>query len=235
MSKELLYRINELERFAADVSHALKNPLTSIRSANDILQKGNKNLETNKKLISIIDKDTDRMNRLITDISNYTRTKVEIDKLVNEDVNIINLISDMINNYSENNKSIYFKSSFSNNNYFIIANYEKIAQVISIIFDNAISFSPENSSIFVLCEKINKKIFIYIADQGIGISFDYSEKIFERFYTDRQENSELHSGLGLDIARHIVKCYGGSIYLGKQKIKGYKGACFVVELPLKEV
>ena len=70
MSKELLNRINELERFAADVSHELKNPLTSIRSANDILQKGNKNPETNKELLSIIDKDTNRMNRLITDILN---------------------------------------------------------------------------------------------------------------------------------------------------------------------
>tara|TARA_Y100000590_G_scaffold152165_1_gene174751 strand:+ start:2794 stop:4491 length:1698 start_codon:yes stop_codon:yes gene_type:complete len=236
MSKELLNRINELERFAADVSHELKNPLTSIRSANDILQKGNKNPETNKELLSIIDKDTNRMNRLITDILNYTKSKVEADKLDKENIKIINLIRDMINNYSQNNKNINFKSKFSNNNnYLINANYEKIAQVISIIFDNAISFSPKNSSIFIYTRKFNKKIIIYVVDQGTGINKEYSEKIFERFYTDREENNDKHSGLGLDIARHIVTSYRGRIYLRKQKIKSYKGACFIVELPLKEV
>ena len=236
MSKELLNRINELERFAADVSHELKNPLTSIRSANDILQKGNKNPETNKELLSIIDKDTNRMNRLITDILNYTKSKVEADKLDKENIKIINLIRDMIDNYSQNKKNINFKSKFSNNNnYLINANYEKIAQVISIIFDNAISFSPENSSIFIYTRKFNKKIIIYVVDQGTGINKEYSEKIFERFYTDREENNDKHSGLGLDIARHIVTSYRGRIYLRKQKIKSYKGACFIVELPLKEV
>ena len=236
MSKELLNRINELERFAADVSHELKNPLTSIRSANDILQKGNKNPETNKELLSIIDKDTNRMNRLITDILNYTKSKVEADKLDKENIKIINLIRDMIDNYSQNKKNINFKSKFSNNNnYLINANYEKIAQVISIIFDNAISFSPENSSIFIYTRKFNKKIIIYVVDQGTGINKEYSEKIFERFYTDREEINDKHSGLGLDIARHIITSYRGRIYLRKQKIKGYKGACFIVELPLKEV
>ena len=92
MSKELLDRINELERFAADVSHELKNPLASINSANEILQKGNKSFETNNKLISIINKETTKMNRLINDISNYTRTKAEVDNLDNQKVDIIEAI-----------------------------------------------------------------------------------------------------------------------------------------------
>ena len=233
MSKELLDRINELERFAADVSHELKNPLASIKSANEILQKGNKSFETNNKLISIINKDTEKMNKLINDISNYTRTKAEVDNLDIQKIDIIKLLRNMLSDYRENKKNIVFKTNFLDNNNFIFANYEKIAQVISIIFDNAISFSPNNSSIFLESKYINNNIIIYIADQGRGIDFKYNEKIFERFYTDRDYNKDMHSGLGLDIARHIIKSYGGKIYLNNQKIKNYDGACFIIELPLK--
>ena len=234
MSKELLDRINELERFAADVSHELKNPLTSIKSANEILQKGNKSFDTNNKLISIINKETTKMNRLINDISNYTRTKAEIDNLDSQKVDIIKLLRDMLDDYKENKKNIIFKTRFYSDSNHIFANYEKIEQVISIVFDNAISFSPNSSSILLETKHLNNKIIISIVDQGRGIDFKYKEKIFERFYTDRDNNKDMHSGLGLDIARHIVRSYGGKIYLSDQRIKNYKGACFIIELPLKE-
>ena len=85
------------------------------------------------------------MNRLISDISNYTRTKSEIDRLNNEKVDIKKLLIDIINNYSENKKNINFKTDFPYGEYTTFLNYEKIAQVISILFDNAISFSTKRS------------------------------------------------------------------------------------------
>ena len=173
------------------------------------------------------------MNRLINDISNYTRTKAELDNLDSQKVDIIKLLRDMLDDYKENKKNIAFESEFFSGNHHIFANYEKIAQVISIIFDNAISFSPNDSSIFLETKQLNNNIIISILEQGCGINFKYKNKIFERFYTDRDNNKDMHSGLGLDIARHIVKSYGGKIYLGDKKIKNYEGACFIVELPLK--
>ena len=82
------------------------------------------------------------------------------------------------------------KLIFSNSNHHIFANYEKIAQVISIIFDNSISFSPNDSSILLEIKNLNNNIIISIVDQGCGINFKYKEKIFERFYTDRDNNKD---------------------------------------------
>ncbi len=238
MSNELIAKINELERFASDVSHELKNPLASIKSANEIL-KNNANHENKKKLIDIIDKDSARINRLITDISNYTRNKADLEKKIDKkEINVKELLNDLIENYGYlskvKNKKINFEANFTIDNILIISDYEKITQVICAILDNAISFSPENSKILVSCEKINSYILIRIIDQGIGVSPDFSEKIFDRFYKDRNENNYEHSGLGLNIARQTAEYYGGSVYLENKKIKGFKGACFVIKLPLKD-
>ena len=238
MSDKLISRINELERFAADVSHELKNPLASIKSANEILQKNSKDFDTHTKLISIIDKDTSRMNRLITDISNYTRTKaeIEINSSNKRDINIIDLLNEIIKDYSMNSNNIKFITDFvQEDRYIIFSNYEKIAQIITIILDNAASFSVIGSSILIMCKKSLNTVIIKIADQGPGIKIEHKEKIFERFYKDRNDENNQHSGLGLEIAQHIAKSYGGIIYLQDKKIKGYKGACFVIKLPLKDV
>ncbi|MBI28537.1 MAG: hypothetical protein CMI95_01420 [Pelagibacteraceae bacterium] len=234
MSKSLLERIDELERFAGDVSHELKNPLASIKSANEILKKGGQDIESINSLIDIIDKDTVRMDRLITDISNYAKTKAEVDKHQNHDINIISLLNGITETYKNNNKNISLQINDLKGHYVMFGNSTKIAQVICSVLDNSISFTPKNKSIILNCEKIYNYFNIYIVDQGPGIDLRYKEKIFERFYTDRSIDDNFHSGLGLDIARHIIQSYKGKIYLGEKKFEGYNGACFVIELPLKE-
>ena len=180
-----------------------------------------------------------RINRLITDISNYTRNKADLEKKIDKkEINVKELLNDLIENYGYlskvKNKKINFEANFTIDNILIVSDYEKITQVICAILDNAISFSPENSKILISCEKINSYILIRIIDQGIGVSPDFSEKIFDRFYKDRNENNYEHSGLGLNIARQTAEYYGGSVYLENKKIKGFKGACFVIKLPLKD-
>ena len=92
---------------------------------------------------------------------------------------------------------------------------------------------PNKSEIFISF-LVEKKIgIIKIIDQGPGINYKYQNKIFQRFYTDRGSNKNFHSGLGLDIARHIIESFGGKIYLGKSDVNSYYGACFVIELPVK--
>ena len=235
MSKELLDRINELERITADLSHELKNPLASIKSAIEILQKGKENVKINNKLISIIDKDISRMNKLISDFAYYTKTKKEIEILESKKISINYLLEDIAASYKDNDKKISINIEFFKENYLVFANYDKLAQVISNVLNNAVSFSPNQSSILISCVYENKYCLIYIVDQGKGIDYKYRNKIFERFYTDRINNNNIHSGLGLDIARHIIESFNGKIRLEDKKIKGYNGACFVIELPLKEI
>ena len=132
MSNELIAKINELERFASDVSHELKNPLASIKSANEIL-KNNANHENKKKLIDIIDKDSARINRLITDISNYTRNKADLEKKIDKkEINVKELLNDLIENYGYlskvKNKKINFEANFTIDKILIISDYEKIPQ-----------------------------------------------------------------------------------------------------------
>ena len=175
------------------------------------------------------------MNKLITDISNYTRRKVEMEKLISYEIDIKKLLNDIIISFKENKKNIKIKTKFIEGNYITFGNYEKLAQVFINIIDNAISFTPNKKSILVMFEKDGNNGLVYIVDQGPGINYQYKDKIFERFYTDRKtDEDKMHSGLGLDIARHIIKSYNGNIYLKNIKINEYEGACFVIELPIKE-
>lgn len=234
MSEELFSRINELERLTADLAHELKNPLASIKSANEILKNDQKSINDYNKMLLIIDKDIVKMNKLITDFSNYTKTKAEIERFENENVQINDLLDEIVNLYQKNKKNINFLTDFIDKKCITVGNYEKLVQVLTNLFDNAISFSPNNSSILITSRVNNDNFFIYIHDQGLGIDMKYKDKVFERFYTDRAIDSDLHSGLGLDISRHIVETYNGKIYLTNKKRKNFKGACFVVELPLKD-
>ena len=238
MSEELFKRINELEKISADLAHELKNPLSTIKSASELLLKKQNEPQTQKQLISIIEKDTNRMNKLITDFTNYTKIRAETDMFENKEVDFNYLLKEITKTYQINEKTIeknlIIDTKLIDRKSIITGNYEKFSQAIINIMDNAISFSPKNSRISVESKTEKDKYYISIADQGSGIKTEYSEKIFERFYTDRKHNENMHSGLGLDIARHIIESYNGSIYLHNKMISNYQGACFVIELPLKE-
>ncbi len=234
MSKDLKTQMEQLEKFSTDVAHELKNPLTAIKSSSELLLK-NKISEENKIIIiKNFNKEVDRMNRLISDISNFSRTMSEIEI---EDFKLINLnkfIENYKKNYLGNSRNINLKLCLDNKNLNIVVNEDKLFQVIINIIENSISFSENNSSILIKSENIdNQYACLKIYDQGPGISIEYKDKIFDRFYSDRKETNNKYSGLGLSISKEIIKSFNGSIELTKSDERDFTGACFLIKLPLR--
>ena len=235
MSLELKSQILQLEKFSADVSHELKNPLTSLQSAIDLI--GTNNLSEDKKnlLINNIKNDLKRMNQLITDISNFTRLKAEIELEKNQYINLNNFLDDIPQIFTNNIKEIKIIFKKHKEDLEILGSKNKLVQVFVNLIENSISLSPKKSKILIELNKIdNKFISLKFYDQGEGIDLKDSEKIFERFYSDRQENIKNHSGLGLSIAREIISHMKGKISLDKSGKSDYPGACFLIILPVRQ-
>ena len=179
-----------------------------------------------------MNEDIDRMNILISDIANYTLTGIEISEEILEKVELISFLKDLKNSLHNNNFILKIESE--ENKIYLRINKNKFIQVIHNILDNSSAYIPSGSSILIFIKLEDKKCIINFVDQGPGISMEYKDKIFERFYTDRIENRSSHTGLGLSISKKIIEGMGGSINLTKSTHLGFEGACFEVKLPLKE-
>ena len=235
MSKGLQSQIEQLEKFSADVSHELKNPLTSLQSAIDLIDINNIDEDKKNLLINNIKNDLKRMNQLITDISNFTRLKAEIELEKNEYIKLNNFFDEIPEIFINNNKGVKLIFKKHTEDCKILANKNKLIQVFINLIDNSISLSPERSKILIQLDKMDDKtISLRFYDQGEGIDLKDSEKIFERFYSDRQENIKNHTGLGLSIAREIIEHMNGNISLDKSNKSEYPGACFLITLPVKQ-
>ena len=233
MSIDLKKRIDEMEEFTSDVSHELKNPLTGLKSSIDLLK--NKKLDNLKKdlLIRNMGQDIDRMNILISDIANYTLTGVEISEEVLEKVELISLLNNFKNSLSNKNFSLQINTK--EKEIFLRINKNKFLQVMHNILDNSSTYIPLNSSILIFVKLKDEICVIHFVDQGPGVSLKYKDKIFQRFYTDRVKDKNIHSGLGLSISKKIIESLGGSICLIKSPHLGFEGACLEIKLPLKDL
>ena len=235
MSQGLKAQIIQLEKFSADVSHELKNPLTSLQSAMELIDKNNISQENKKLLIQNIQNDLKRMNQLITDISKFTRLKAEIELEKNEYINLNSFLDEIPIIFSNNTKDVELILEKHKENLEVVANKNKLIQVFINLIENSLSLSSKKSKILIRLSKIdNSKVAIKVYDQGRGVDSKDSEKIFERFYSDRQENIKNHSGLGLSIAREIITYMNGQLVLDKSDNSKYSGACFLIILPVKQ-
>ncbi len=234
MSTALKFQIQQLEKFSADVSHELKNPLTSLQSAIELINKKNISEDKINLLKKNINSDLKRMNQLITDISNFTRLKAEIELEKNEYIKINDFIDEIPNIFNNNNKKIQLILNKYHENIIIVANKNKLTQVFVNLIENSISLSPTGSKILIDLKKNDEKtISIKFYDQGKGINCQDSKKIFDRFYTDREDNIKSHTGLGLSIAKEIITHMNGQITLDKSDKSEYSGACFLIVLPIR--
>ncbi len=235
MSAGLKFQIEQLEKFSADVSHELKNPLTSLQSAMELIDKETISLEDKKILIKNMLDDLRRMNQLITDISKFTRLKAEIELEKNQLIDLNIFLNDIPIIFKNNKKGIELIINKCDEDIQVLGNKNKLIQVFVNLIENSISLSPLNSKILIEAKKLDKtNIAIKIFDQGIGIDTNVSEKIFDRFYTDREENLKNHTGLGLSIAREIITHMDGKLKLDKSEKSKYSGACFLIILPIRQ-
>ena len=179
-------------------------------------------------------KDIDRMNKLISDISYFSKTIAEIEI---ENFELINVNKFLKENFSEdatNKKNIKILLQVDNNKNLVLLNKDKFLQVIINLIDNSISIAENNSNILITSNKKNENfVEIKVYDQGKGIDFKEKDKIFDRFYTDRLNDRDQHSGLGLSISYEIINSFNGSIELTESDKLDFRGACFLIKLPLK--
>ena len=235
MSKDLKSQMEQLEKFTTDVAHELKNPLTAIKSSSELLLKNKISEENKLKILKTFNKEVNRMNRLISDISNFSRTMTEIENETFKLLNLNKFFEDLKKNYLSNSKNINLIIKTYNDDLKVLLNQDKLLQVILNLIENSISMAKNNTKILIKVKKDNlQNAEIKIYDQGKGIDFNDKDKIFKRFYTDRDIYRENHSGLGLSISREIIKSFNGSIKLAKSDNLDFSGACFIIKLPLRK-
>ncbi len=244
MTNALYARIEAIESFAADVSHELKNPLTSLRSAVETLPLA-KNEASRSRLMEVIQHDVKRLDRLITDISDASRLDAELAREDAGRVDLKKFIGDLVavsREASHHKKAVEIELKVAKlpqgaKGYFAQGHDLRLGQVITNLIENARSFVPdERGRITISLARAGKFNIVTIDDNGPGIRADNIDRIFERFYTDRPSSEAFgqNSGLGLSISRQIVEAHGGT--LTAENIPGTKpgeirGARFVVTLP----
>ncbi|MFT6262923.1 MAG: two-component system sensor histidine kinase ChvG [Dasania sp.] len=214
LMKTLKAHFSDIECFAADVAHELKNPLTSLNSALDIIQYID-NPDKKIQLLKVAKHDIKRIDRLIGDISNLSRIDAEMYREHYETINLVSMLNDLVMHYQgsalANDINVVFHCAHHTVLFSAIA--ERLGSVFSNIIENALSFTSEGDNIDVFLEKIDQKIIIKITDTGTGIPEDSLDKIFNRFYSDRPDHKSFgnHSGLGLAIVKRIVESHNGNI------------------------
>lgn len=239
MTGALKNRLTAIEQFAADVAHELKNPISSMKSAIETLPKV-KNDTDRAGLLSIIQHDLHRMDRLISDISQASRLDAELSRDILAPVDLRNILNALIDSKMDpharregERKGTIHRQGFETP-VMVMGQSGRLAQVFDNLVSNALSFSQENGTVLVTIEANADRTKVTVEDDGPGIPESRLEKIFDRFYSERPiaESFGMHSGLGLSIAKQIIESHGGLIFAENRRNEDGKiiGARFVVRL-----
>ena len=216
MTETLWLRMDAIEGFAADVAHEIKNPLTSLRSAVETVSRV-EDTEQQKKLMSIIQDDVARLDRLISDISDASRLDAELSRAEREDVSLLKLLNALaeVNNASDDEAAPRVELDADEEDTLTVPGLEvRLGQVFRNLIGNAVSFSPPHGSIKLKARRDGLYVKVDVEDEGPGIPEGKEDAIFTRFYSERPEKEKFgtHSGLGLSISRQIIEAHGGQIW-----------------------
>ena len=235
MTKELQQRTNRAETFSNDLAHEIRNPLASLKSASELLDKTTEKNES-EKLLKIINHDAERIERLITDYSQMLKDEASLSREKMSKVNLIEIINSVVEDFKQDliNQSkkieINIKDKVNTKNgYYIFGIGNRLEQVIANLLDNSISFSQNNQKIEIILEETSTNVLMTIQDEGPGFSETSTQKIFKRFYSNRPASFGKHSGLGLNIVKNIVELHKGTIAASNRI--DTKGALVEVLLP----
>ncbi|MDQ2103588.1 stimulus-sensing domain-containing protein [Azospirillum isscasi] len=245
MTAALWARMDAIERFAADVAHEIKNPLTSLRSAVETVSRI-QDPARRDKLMAIIADDVQRLDRLISDISNASRLDAELSRAALEPVDIGAMLStladihrttaeDDMEDGAETPPQVVIEPPRGGS--LTVKGLEgRLTQVFQNLIANALSFSPPGGQVRLAARRTpDGAVEVTVSDDGPGIPEGKEEAIFERFYTERPAGEKFgtHSGLGLSISKQIVEAHGGTIRAANRPGSGGEtaGAVFTVRLP----
>ncbi len=245
MANSLAQRITAIERFAADVAHEIKNPLTSLRSAVETAVRI-QDPERQARLMAVIKDDVDRLDRLISDISDASRLDAELSRTDTDPVDLRRLVATLEELHQLQRDSAAEQGrhvppldvAIAGDGPMVVTGMEdRLFQVFQNILSNAISFSPPEGRLALRLSRGAAVAVIEIADDGPGIPENKLDAIFDRFYSERPESEKFgtHSGLGLSISKQIIEAHQGRITARNRKTADgqVQGAVFTVTLPLR--
>jgi two-component system sensor histidine kinase ChvG len=234
-ARALWARIDANERFAADVAHELRNPLTSVRSAIETLRRI-EDTSKQRRLLQIISEDAVRMDRLINDISDSSKVDAELSRTVAQPVDVAPILTALSELHAATREDGDPAVELETPEHLIVRGVEgRLVQVFRNLIGNAISFSPKDGKVWVRARPLGAFAEFTVEDEGPGIPDAKLESIFDRFYSERPSGERFgqHSGLGLSISRQIVEGLRGRISAeNRRDAEGnILGARFIVRLP----
>jgi two-component system sensor histidine kinase ChvG len=237
MTDALWQRMSAIESFAADVAHEIKNPLSSLRSAVETAARI-EDPANQRRLMAIVLNDVQRLDRLITDISDASRLDAELGRVELEPVDVAAMLAALVDVHEATRSagSPRLVLAIDNGDDLIVAGIEtRLSQVFRNIIGNAVSFSPPSGEIRLTARHDGRAVLVTVEDEGPGIPEEKLTAIFDRFYTERPlgEQFGTHSGLGLSISKQIVEAHRGMIWAENRKDAhgAVIGARFSVRLP----
>lgn len=238
MSGALRSRIDATEAFAADVSHEIKNPLASLRSALEGVGTVKKP-ELQKQLLDVANDDVRRIDRLINDISEASRVDAELARTKFDRVDIGKMLDSLLASRESRDQAKPVKIAYARPGSgvaIVMGDDGRLERVFSNILDNAVSFSPPDGLIEISATRDADEVIVQIEDEGPGVAPPQRSKIFTRFHSDRPDDEAFgrHSGLGLAIAKTIIEGHEGDISV-IDKPGGGPGACFEIRLPRADI
>jgi two-component system sensor histidine kinase ChvG len=240
MVSALYDRIDSNEQFAADVSHEIKNPLASLRSAVGTMRVARTDEQRNR-LLEVIEHDVQRLDRLVSDISNASRLDSELVKEEEQDFDLVRTLQNISAYHSQEaaKNGVDFITDLPPDPIIVSGLEGRLAQVFVNLLSNAISFCERGDAVRLWTRRRENRVLIVVEDTGPGIPEEALTKVFNRFYSERPvQQFGNHSGLGLAISKQIVEAHGGVIWA--ENIRPTEadatseplGARFVVGLPI---